>query len=196
MNFRITEILVKGQIILLLRDDQAPVWLLYERPDRRVQNVYLLGWMTFHAANFIQTFVEYPPSQTPASFTIDQLEKEVEAKINGSAQNFQMSGGFQSRSPSAEASQVHVRRSIGFSSRCIRPMGTIKPDCLSALQRKGPQSWPLRSSRTLSPSPVSARNTQNCWHFHLLSGKCSGVSLQLRLDGGGNWIRTCSPVSR
>jgi arylsulfatase len=40
-----------------------------------------MGWMTFHAAGFLDTFVEYPPSQAPASFTIDQIEKEVERKI-------------------------------------------------------------------------------------------------------------------
>ncbi len=53
--------------------------------DWRVKNAYLMGWMTFHAANFIETFVQYPPSQTPASFTVDQLEKEVEAKIKAMA---------------------------------------------------------------------------------------------------------------
>jgi hypothetical protein len=46
--------------------------------DWRVKNAYLMGWMTFHAAKFLDTFVDYPPSQTPASFTIDQIEKEVE----------------------------------------------------------------------------------------------------------------------
>jgi hypothetical protein len=49
--------------------------------DWRVKNAFLMGWMTFHAAGFLDTFVEYPPSQAPASFTIDQIEKEVERKI-------------------------------------------------------------------------------------------------------------------
>jgi arylsulfatase A-like enzyme len=49
--------------------------------DWRVKNAYLMGWMTFHAAEFIQTFAEYPPSQTPASFTVDQIEKEVEQRV-------------------------------------------------------------------------------------------------------------------
>ena len=49
--------------------------------DWRVKNAYLMGWMTFHAAAFLDTFVEYPPSQEPASFTIDQIERDVEAKI-------------------------------------------------------------------------------------------------------------------
>ena len=33
--------------------------------DWRVKNAYLMGWMTFHAAEFLETFVDYPPSQTP-----------------------------------------------------------------------------------------------------------------------------------
>lgn len=37
--------------------------------------------MTWHAADFLQTFVEYPPSQEPASFTVDQVERDVERKI-------------------------------------------------------------------------------------------------------------------
>jgi arylsulfatase A-like enzyme len=49
--------------------------------DWRVKNAFLMGWMTFYAAGFLDTFVEYPPSQAPASFTIDQIEKEVERKI-------------------------------------------------------------------------------------------------------------------
>jgi arylsulfatase A-like enzyme len=49
--------------------------------DWRVKNAYLMGWMTFHAAEFIQTFVEYPPSQTPASFTVDQIERDVENRV-------------------------------------------------------------------------------------------------------------------
>jgi arylsulfatase len=53
--------------------------------DWRVKNAYLMGWMTMHAAQFLQTFVEYPPSQEPASFTIDQIERDVEAKIKAGA---------------------------------------------------------------------------------------------------------------
>jgi arylsulfatase len=37
--------------------------------------------LTWHAADFLQTFVEYPPSQEPASFTVDQVERDVERKI-------------------------------------------------------------------------------------------------------------------
>ena len=53
--------------------------------DWRVKNAYLMGWMTFHATDFLETFIDYPPSQTPASFTIDQVEKDVEAKIRAMA---------------------------------------------------------------------------------------------------------------
>jgi hypothetical protein len=41
--------------------------------------------LTFHATDFLNTFIDYPPSQTPASFTIDQVEKDVEAKIRAMA---------------------------------------------------------------------------------------------------------------
>jgi hypothetical protein len=61
----------------------------YERADVvsnqydqwRIENAYLMGWLTFHAAGFLDTFVQYPPSQEPASFTIDQIQKEVDRKI-------------------------------------------------------------------------------------------------------------------
>jgi arylsulfatase A-like enzyme len=49
--------------------------------DWRIKNAYLMGWMTMHAGEFLQTFVDYPPSQEPASFTIDQIEAGVEAQI-------------------------------------------------------------------------------------------------------------------
>jgi len=34
------------------------------------------------AAAFLQTFVEYPPSQKPASFSIESVRKAVDAKID------------------------------------------------------------------------------------------------------------------
>jgi arylsulfatase len=65
----------------------------YERADIvsdqydkwRVDNAYLMGWMVIHAAGFLETFVEYPPSQEPASFTIDAIARDVEAKIKARA---------------------------------------------------------------------------------------------------------------
>ena len=53
--------------------------------DWRIQNAYLMGWMTFHAAEFLQTFVDYPPSQEPASFTIDQVQRDVDRAIQQKA---------------------------------------------------------------------------------------------------------------
>jgi arylsulfatase A-like enzyme len=61
----------------------------YERADIvsdqydkwRVDNAYLMGWMVQKAAPFLETFVEYPPSQPPASFTIDQVQKDVDSQI-------------------------------------------------------------------------------------------------------------------
>jgi arylsulfatase len=65
----------------------------YERADVvsdqydewRIENAYLMGQVTFHAANFLESFVEYPPSQEPASFTIDQISRNVEAQIKANA---------------------------------------------------------------------------------------------------------------
>jgi hypothetical protein len=36
---------------------------------------------TRRAANFLETFVAYPPSQTPASFSIDQIEEGIKKKV-------------------------------------------------------------------------------------------------------------------
>ena len=55
--------------------------------DWRVKNAYLMGWITFHAADFLETFVSYPPSQEPASFTIDQVAKNVEEQIKAMAKH-------------------------------------------------------------------------------------------------------------
>ncbi|MNR19482.1 Sulfatase [compost metagenome] len=49
--------------------------------DWSTKNVYLMEIATMKAAKFLQTFVEYPPSQRPASFSIDQIRADVDAKI-------------------------------------------------------------------------------------------------------------------
>lgn len=49
--------------------------------DWLAKNVYLTGIATMKASIFLQTFVDYPPSQHPASFSIDQVRKQVDAKI-------------------------------------------------------------------------------------------------------------------
>jgi len=47
----------------------------------RTDNVYLNAQAVMRAAAFLQTFVEYPPSQRPASFSVDQIVEEVKKKI-------------------------------------------------------------------------------------------------------------------
>ncbi|WP_336334509.1 arylsulfatase [Pseudomonas putida] len=49
--------------------------------DWLTKNDYLLFQGTQKAARFLQTFVDYPPSQRPASFSIDQIQSAVEKKI-------------------------------------------------------------------------------------------------------------------
>ncbi|MNO91356.1 hypothetical protein D3C76_828970 [compost metagenome] len=49
--------------------------------DWLTKNDYLLFQGTRKAAAFLQTFVEYPPSQRPASFSIDQIRADVDKKI-------------------------------------------------------------------------------------------------------------------
>jgi arylsulfatase len=49
--------------------------------DWRVKNAYLMGWLNLKAAAFLQTFKDYPPSQVPASFTIDQVVKDIDRRI-------------------------------------------------------------------------------------------------------------------
>jgi arylsulfatase len=64
----------------------------YERADIvsdqydhwRVENAYLMGEVTFHAAAFLETFKDYPPSQRPASFSIDQVRRDVDKVIDQS----------------------------------------------------------------------------------------------------------------
>jgi integrase len=50
----------------------------------RIENAYLMGEVTFHAAAFLDTFKEYPPSQRPASFSIDQVRRNVDKVIDKS----------------------------------------------------------------------------------------------------------------
>ena len=64
----------------------------YERADIvsdqydqwRVENTYLMGEMIFHAGIFLDTFKEYPPSQRPASFSIDRIRANVDRAIDES----------------------------------------------------------------------------------------------------------------
>jgi arylsulfatase len=49
--------------------------------DWRVRNAYLMGWMDLKAIAFLETFKAYPPSQPPASFSVDQVENEINHQI-------------------------------------------------------------------------------------------------------------------
>ena len=53
--------------------------------DWLVRNDFLLAQITSHAAVFLQTFIEYPPSQEQATFSIDQVARDVEEKIKANA---------------------------------------------------------------------------------------------------------------
>jgi arylsulfatase len=50
----------------------------------RTENVYLGTKAVAKSAAFLQTFAEYPPSQRPASFGIDQIRSRVDKKIDES----------------------------------------------------------------------------------------------------------------
>jgi arylsulfatase len=47
----------------------------------RVENAYLTADAVMRSAAFLETFAEYPPSQPPASFSVDQITDSVKKKI-------------------------------------------------------------------------------------------------------------------
>ena len=49
--------------------------------DWVVKNDYVIGMGIMRAAGFLETFVDYPPSQKPSSFGIAQVRQMVDAKI-------------------------------------------------------------------------------------------------------------------
>ncbi|MET0746420.1 MAG: arylsulfatase [Microvirga sp.] len=57
-----------------ITSDQYNDWL--------AKNAYLVGIATMKASEFLQTFVAYPPSQHPASFSVDQVRKQVDKAID------------------------------------------------------------------------------------------------------------------
>src|SRR5271154_5481348 len=59
-----------------ITSDQYNDWL--------VKNAYLTGIATLKATAFLETFIDYPPSQRPASFSIDQVRKKVDKAIEES----------------------------------------------------------------------------------------------------------------
>jgi arylsulfatase len=48
----------------------------------RTENVYLSAISTLKSTQFLQTFVDYPPSQHPASFSVDQVRKQIDKSID------------------------------------------------------------------------------------------------------------------
>lgn len=40
-----------------------------------------MGWLNLKAVAFLETFKDYPPSQIPASFTINQVQKNIDDTI-------------------------------------------------------------------------------------------------------------------
>jgi len=55
--------------------------------DWLVKNDYMAFWLTMHAGEFLQSFIDYPPSQLPPSFSIDQVQKAVDKKIEEKAKS-------------------------------------------------------------------------------------------------------------
>ena len=53
------------------------------------RNAQIYWFITSIAGNFLQTFVDYPPSQIPASFTIDQAVADVKSKVAAAMQRQQ-----------------------------------------------------------------------------------------------------------
>ncbi|MOA24624.1 hypothetical protein D3C78_1453110 [compost metagenome] len=49
--------------------------------DWLTKNDYLIFDGVRRSAAFLQTFVDYPPSQRPASFSIDQIRADVDRRI-------------------------------------------------------------------------------------------------------------------
>jgi arylsulfatase A-like enzyme len=57
-----------------ITSDQYNDWLF--------KNAYLIGIATMKASVFLETFIQYPPSQRPASFSVDQVRKRVDKAID------------------------------------------------------------------------------------------------------------------
>ena len=51
--------------------------------DWFLDRVYVLAPMQKLAANFLMTMKDYPPSQTPGSFNLEKVQKQIEASMSG-----------------------------------------------------------------------------------------------------------------
>jgi len=56
-----------------LYSDQYDDWLF--------KNAYLIGIASMKGISFLETFIEWPPSQLPASFSVDQVARQVDAHV-------------------------------------------------------------------------------------------------------------------
>ncbi len=54
-----------------------------------IENVYLTGIATMKASAFLETFVTYPPSQRPASFSVDQVQEKVRKSMEAHFQELE-----------------------------------------------------------------------------------------------------------
>ncbi len=61
--------------------------------DWMTKNVYMNNVAIVRTANFLQTFVAYPPSQKPASFSVDQIRAGVDAEIERNRNRAKALGG-------------------------------------------------------------------------------------------------------
>jgi arylsulfatase len=51
--------------------------------DWFLDRVFVLAPMQQLAAKFLMTMKEYPPSQTPGSFNLEKVQKQIEASLGG-----------------------------------------------------------------------------------------------------------------
>ncbi|MEZ5462894.1 arylsulfatase [Dokdonella sp.] len=51
--------------------------------DWFLERVFVLAPMQQYAAKFLMTMKEYPPSQTPGSFNLEKVQKQIEASMSG-----------------------------------------------------------------------------------------------------------------
>ncbi|MBV7530359.1 arylsulfatase [Chitinophaga sp. sic0106] len=61
--------------------------------DWTVKNDYMISEVMFHAIEFLETFKAYPPSQLPASFTVDQVEDQLNKALEGKLKPHAPGGG-------------------------------------------------------------------------------------------------------
>ena len=51
--------------------------------DWFLSRVFVLSPMQKLAANFLMTMKDYPPSQTPGSFNLEKVQKQIESSVAG-----------------------------------------------------------------------------------------------------------------